>query len=107
MIGKLQKAQRIFNIQAWKDGKLLGAGQDGSREWIILIASICIDGTAIPPAIIYASQSGNLQNSWVEDFYPETQACHFAASEKGWTNNELGLSWLEHVFYKHTKEKAA
>lgn len=27
-----------------------------------------------------------------------------AVSENGWTDNELGLKWLEHVFEKHTTQ---
>ena len=30
---------------------------------------------------------------------------YFAVSEKGWTNNKLGLQWLEKVFDKCTKAK--
>ncbi|RYN74719.1 hypothetical protein AA0120_g12237 [Alternaria tenuissima] len=34
-------------------------------------------------------------------------ACVFLAnSPSGWTNNELGLAWLEQVFDRHTKAKA-
>jgi hypothetical protein len=34
------------------------------------------------------------------------QAC-FALSPNGWTNDKLGLAWLEQVFDKHTKKKAS
>jgi hypothetical protein len=29
-----------------------------------------------------------------------------AVSKNGWTNNEIGLYWLKHVFNKHTKDRA-
>ena len=65
LIGVLQKTRRIFNSEAYRKGLLKGAGQDGNREWITLIASICMDGTALSPAIIYQAESGNLQDTWL------------------------------------------
>lgn len=87
MIGKLQKTKRIFNLQHYASGKLLGSGEDGNREWITLIACICVDGESLPPAIIYSATTGNLQTSWLEDFDSDEHAVHFASSEKGWTND--------------------
>jgi hypothetical protein len=105
MIGKLQKRKRIFSSELFKIGKLKGAGEPGTREWITLVAACCADGSALPPCIIYSAKSGNLQTSWLEDFKPEEHTCYFASSEKGWTNDQLGLKWLE-IFDRHTKEKA-
>ena len=105
MIGKLQKTKRIFNLQYYASGKLRGSGEDGNQEWITLLACICADGEHLPPAIIYSATTGNLQTSWLEDFDPEKYTVYFASSEKGWTNNQLGLKWLE-VFHRHTREKA-
>ena len=105
MIAKLQKMKRIFNLSHWKSGKLRGAGEATNREWITLIGCICADGTFIPPCVIYCAKSGNLQDSWLHDFDPEEHTCHFASSEKGWTNDKLGLKWLE-IFDRYTREKA-
>ena len=105
MIGKLQKTKRIFNLNHYGSGKLVGAGEDGNREWITLIACISASGDYIPPCIIYSATTGNLQTSWLEDFNTEEHTCHFASSEKGWTNNELGFKWLE-IFDRYTKAKA-
>jgi uncharacterized protein YndB with AHSA1/START domain len=105
MIGKLQKTKRIFNLQHYASGKLRGAGEDGNREWITLVACICADGKYLPPAIIYSATTGNLQTSWLEDFDPEKHTVYFASSEKGWTNDQLGFKWLE-LFHRHTKAKA-
>ena len=30
---------------------------------------------------------------------------HFAATEKGWTSNEIGLQWLTIIFNRYIKEK--
>jgi len=87
MIGILQNTKRIFNLQHYASGKLLGSGEDGNRDWITLIACICADGTHLPPALIYSAVTGNLQTSWLKDFNPKEHCVHFASSEKGWTND--------------------
>jgi hypothetical protein len=44
----------------YDSGKIKGAKQDGSPEFISLLASIYADGTKIPPAFIYKGRSGDL-----------------------------------------------
>ena len=60
MIGQIQKAYRVFKLSHWQSGKLRGAGQDGNREWVTLIACICADGSSLLPYIIYSVKSSNL-----------------------------------------------
>jgi len=98
LLGILQKIKRIFIRVHADSGKLRGSGQDGSREWITLVACICMDGTALSPSIIYQSDSSTLQDSWLEDFDPDEHDCNFIASPSGWTNNEIGLAWLINIF---------
>ncbi|KAF1981142.1 hypothetical protein K402DRAFT_441443, partial [Aulographum hederae CBS 113979] len=99
-IGVLNKARRVFSSQ----NPLKGAGQDGNRAWITVIAGICADGSSIPPAIIYHGLG--LQDSWLEDWQPESQEVYFTATPTGWANDEVGLSWLSKNFERSTKEKA-
>jgi hypothetical protein len=79
--------------------------QDGNREWITIIACICADGLALPPALIYQAVSGKIQDTWLQDFELAIYKAFFASSASGWTNNELGMAWLR-VFDCETKEKA-
>jgi hypothetical protein len=106
LIGKLQKARRIFARELYEQGSPAGAGQDGSREWITVVATICADGTRLSPALIYKAISGNLQDTWLSDFEPDEHDCHFASSPNGWTSDELGYSWLTGLFEKETASKA-
>jgi hypothetical protein len=106
LIGYLQKVRRIFPKALMEKQKLLGTGQDGSREWITLLATICADGSSLPPALIYKAVSGDLQDSWLKDYDPDEHPCWFASSPNGWTSNELGLSWLQSLFNKETLDKA-
>ena len=63
LLGILQKTQRIYSAKELRKGLLKGAGQDGNREWITMLGSICMDGTPIPPALIYQADSKDLQNT--------------------------------------------
>lgn len=106
LIGKLQKTRRIFTRDLYEQGTLTGAGQDGTREWITVVATICADGTKSSPALIYKAVSGNLQDTWLDDFEPDEHDCHFASSPNGWTSDELGYSWLTGLFEKETAPTA-
>jgi hypothetical protein len=54
------------------------------------------------------SKTRNLLVPWStlpRTFRAAWSRCWCAGSENGWTDNELGLSWLEHVFEKHTAHR--
>ena len=91
-----------MSTEALDSGRIQYASQDGSREFISLLACISATGIAIPPALIYQGESGTLQSSWVEDWSIETPA-YFALSSKGWSCDALGRQWLQTVFQRHTK----
>jgi DDE superfamily endonuclease len=86
--------------------QLMNASQDGNRENITLMATIYADGSRIPPALIYQSEAGLIQDTWLDDFDENKEITYFAVTQKGWTNENAGLYWLEHVFDRHTKAKA-
>ena len=98
--------KRIVAVRQLKSKKLLGASQDRSREFISLLASICADSTALPPALIYEGKSGDLQDTWLEDYDSSVDEAYFAVSVKRWTNEDLGVSWLEKIFEPKTVKKA-
>lgn len=106
LLSVLSKQKRIFSRSLYEEGKLKKILQDGNREWITTIACICADGTALSPSLIYQAASGNLQDSWLQDFNPDIHNTFFASSPSGWTNNEIGLAWLKQVFNRETASKA-
>ncbi|KAF2023924.1 hypothetical protein EK21DRAFT_17341, partial [Setomelanomma holmii] len=65
LIGVTSRSKRIFSKHLWQQGQVPASLQDGSREWVTVLASICADRSALPPALIY--QGKTLQSSWVED----------------------------------------
>jgi hypothetical protein len=63
LISHLRKVKMMFPKALIKKQKLLGARQDGSREWTTLLATICADGSSLPLAplaLIYKAISSNL-----------------------------------------------
>jgi len=106
LVGRTHKAKRVFNKDLKASGRLLGAGQDGSREWITVVGCICADGTTLPPLLIYKSKASTVQDSWLEDFDAEKHDCWFTSSRNGWTTDEIGLKWLGRLFHERTKDKS-
>lgn len=72
--------------------------QPGNREWVIAIEAVNAKGWAIPPFIIFAAKLH--QMTWYQTGLPPTWK--IAVSENGWTNDELGLQWIQH-FHQHTQ----
>jgi hypothetical protein len=104
LIGKTTQTHRVFNKAMWDRGELKEALQDGSREWITIVATICADRTALDPALIYSSDADTLQTFWTRDI--EDQGVFVTASPSGWINNKLGVAWLSEVFDRQTRAKA-
>jgi hypothetical protein len=67
MIGIIGRSKRIFSKRMWEKKEVRAALQDGSREWISLLACICADGTKLPPGLVFASPTGAIQSTWVEE----------------------------------------
>jgi hypothetical protein len=72
--------------------------QPGNREWVTAIEAVNAKGWAIPPFIIFAAKLH--QMTWYQTGLPLTWK--IAVSENGWTNDELGLQWIQH-FHQHTQ----
>jgi hypothetical protein len=60
----------------------------------------------LPPGLIYKSANHMLQLSWVADIKAGIHNAFTASTPSGWTNNDVGLAWLEQVFDRKTKKKA-
>jgi hypothetical protein len=53
MLGVVGRSKRIFSKASYEDRRKRSTIQDGSREWITLLACICADGTYLEPSLIY------------------------------------------------------
>src|SRR5580700_5683671 len=94
--------KQIISKEALKRGKILGAQQDGSREFISLLTCISAAGGRIPLLLIYKGESHDLLDTWVEDF-GETDEAWFACTDNGWSCDRIGQLWLEKLFDRYTK----
>jgi len=90
---------------AYKTGRVREVAQDGSREFISLLACACADGSALPPALIYQGTSRDLQSTWVQDL-KEGEEAYFASAANGWSSDAMGLAWLKR-FDQHTAQKSS
>jgi len=73
--------------------------QDGNREMVTVIECIAADDRVILPMYIY--RGGMHQVRWHDGVQDKEQAT-FASSTEDWSNNELGLDWVELNFEKYT-----
>jgi hypothetical protein len=80
MIGELSKSKHVFLKQLWESKEMISALQDGSRDWVTIIAAICADGTLLPPSIIYTSANSTLQQSWMAEVKVNKHKACFASS---------------------------
>jgi hypothetical protein len=106
MIGVTGRSKRVFSRRLWERKNVREALQDGSREWITILAAICADGEKLLPGLIYAAGSGALQSTWVADVKAEEHDVFIISNPSGWSNNDVRLESLDQVFYRCTKQKA-
>ena len=90
MIGLSRSTKRIISREALISKRTARASQDGSREFITLIASICADGSSVTPALIYQGASHDLQDTWLNDFDTIRDQAFFASSENRWSSDLIG-----------------
>ncbi len=105
LIGFSRTKKRVVSLEALKSKRVAGASHDGNREFITLIASICADGSTLPPALIYQGESHDLQDTWLDDFDTSAHRAFFACSKNRWSDDAIGLEWLKQIFDRSTKEK--
>jgi hypothetical protein len=104
-VGLTSKTKRVFSKVLYEEKKKTAGMQDGSREWITILGFICTDGSEIDPAVIFAGKE-DLRSGWVHNREPGKHKIVSDTSPSGWTNNDLGLAWIEQVFDRLTKGKA-
>ena len=60
-----------MSLEEMRSGEIIGASQDGNREWVLLLAAICAVAMKIP-RLIYQGNPGDLRGTWVEDIGDNT-----------------------------------
>ena len=62
-IGKINSTKRIFSRRQWEKKEVTLVIQDGSKEWVSVVACICADGEWVPPGIIFEAEGGNIRDN--------------------------------------------
>jgi hypothetical protein len=73
--------------------------QPGSREWVTTIECINTRGWSVPTCIIFKGKV-HIEGWYAEQAIPGNW--HIKTSPNGWTSDEIGLYWLQHVFIPAT-----
>jgi hypothetical protein len=93
MMGYIGKVKVIIS----KQEKKIYMTQPGNREWVSLIECISVDGRRTRPWVIFKAKQH--QKAW----FSALPDAHIAVSVNGWTDNELGLEWIEKCFEPETR----
>jgi DDE superfamily endonuclease/Tc5 transposase DNA-binding domain/helix-turn-helix, Psq domain len=75
--------------------------QPGSRCWTTIIECISATGRILPPLVIFKGLT--VQQQWFPDEIEFLASWAFKATEKGWTNDEIALWWLQEIFIPQTQ----
>jgi hypothetical protein len=75
--------------------------QPGNREWVTVIESVSSSSWSLPPMIIFEGKV--YISTWYTNTLPPDWT--IALSDKGWTDDSLGLTWLTDIFGKYTKDR--
>jgi hypothetical protein len=106
LTGVMGRTLRIFSKRMWDKKEVRASLQDGSREFITSLASTCADGSRLPTGLIFASAKGEIRSTWVDEIEVGKHDVFVPSSPTGWSNNDIGLAWLEQVFDRSTKRMA-
>ncbi|RYN57418.1 hypothetical protein AA0114_g2574 [Alternaria tenuissima] len=106
-LGRVGRTNRVFNKKLYESKGVRQALEDGSSEWITVVACICSDGSALSPTLIFQGANGAVQSSWVDAVQAGEHSVFTTSSPSGWTNNDIGLAWLKGVFERETRRHAS
>jgi hypothetical protein len=73
---------------------------------VTVLATICVDGKALSPGLIYEGQPNTFQDTRLEGGNEEENLAFLISSANGWTNDELGFDWLVNIFDQEAKDRS-
>ena len=63
MLGVLGRSHRVFSKATWVKRGSLSSIQDGNRQWVTMLVTVCADGTSIPSGIILKAKNSNIRDN--------------------------------------------
>jgi hypothetical protein len=91
-LGQVSRTNRVFNKKLYESKGVRQALEDGSSEWITVMACICSDGSALSPTLIFQGANGAVQSSWVNAVQAREHSVFTTSSPSGWSNNDIRLA---------------
>jgi hypothetical protein len=89
-IGDIEASQCIINATIRQRFQ----AKPGRQEWVTAVECICMDGSFIPPLVIFKGEK--LSHQWIPASIHNDW--RFDCNIKGWTSNKHGLKWLREIF---------
>lgn len=99
MIGQVQHTRTLVSNLRRRAKKQTFIVQPGTRELVTIIECVSALGELLPPLIIFKAKQH--QEKWAQ-LEGNRVDWNYALSNKGWTDNELGLEWMK-LFEKASK----
>jgi DDE superfamily endonuclease/Tc5 transposase DNA-binding domain len=78
-------------------------GKPGGQEWVTVVECVCVDGSVVPPLVIFKGEG--LSRQWI--LTSIHGSWRFDCNSKGWISNKHGVDWLIRCFDPETRDKAA
>jgi len=72
-----------------------------SRYWTSFLEFSSATGKLYKPGIIFKGK--DLQAQWFIDEFKQTADWYYICTEKGWTDTDTAMKWLEFVYLPQTK----
>ena len=90
-MGVISTTRVVTRSEYYGRAKLLSSS---IREWVTTIEYIGALGFSLPPYVIF---KGKVHiEGWLDNHLPP--GSRIEVSDNGWTNDEIGLRWLENLF---------
>jgi 4-hydroxybenzoate polyprenyltransferase len=75
--------------------------QPHNLNWITILEAISATGRCLDPLVVFKGK--HVQHQWFPEELDFLTNWKFTSSKKGWTNDEIGLAWLQEVFLPGSK----
>ena len=82
-LGRVGRTNRVFDKKLYESKGVRQPLEDGSSEWITVVACICSDGNALSPTLIFQGANGAVQSSWVDAVQAEEHSVFTTSSPSG------------------------
>jgi len=92
-IGTIEASKVIIDKHS-SSNSIYHQAQPGRQEWVTSVECICVDGSFLPPLIIFKAE--NFCRDWIPANAPKDWS--YSNNSQGWTSNMHGTEWLRQRF---------